>query len=289
MNSLSCRAAAYGDFIKIGHTLFALPFCLIAVLIVWRGHPVTWTQFGWILLAFAAARGFAMAVNRILDRDFDARNPRTQNRHLPAGTISLAAAWRFAAGCGLAFLFAAANLSLFCGLMAPAVLAYLAFYSYTKRFTPWSHVVLGGALALAPLGVEAAVLGQVSLPTAVLAGGVLLWVAGFDIFYACLDADFDRAAGLFSLPARFGPDRAMNMAAFFHAAAFLLFLSFGYLANLGAIFLGAQIVILGILLWEHRLARRRKIETAVFRLNPALSLIQLAAVAADLSLSRGIL
>lgn len=284
MKNRAASATVYFDFVKIGHTLFALPFCLIALFLAARAVSWTLPQIFWILAAFASARAFAMSMNRILDRSFDAQNPRTAGRHLPTGAISLPAAKRFAAGCAGLFIFSAAKLGLVCAAAAPFVLLYLAFYSYTKRFTMWSHAVLGGALALAPLGAEAALRGLITWPTAVLSAAVLFWVAGFDIFYACLDVDFDRRSGLFSLPAKLGPDRALWIAALFHAAAFFCFVLFGRLADLGRIYFAAQAIILLLLLYEHILVRRRRIELAVFQLNPALSILQLAAVALDVSL-----
>lgn len=282
---LSVAILDYFDFIKIGHTLFALPFCLIAVLCVSRTVPADSGKILWILLAFVSARAFAMSVNRILDRGFDAENPRTAGRHLPTGAISPASAKIFAVACAFIFVFAAARLNFLCAILSPFVLAYLAFYSCTKRFTMWSHVALGGALAIAPLGAEAALRGAISWPTVSLAAGVLFWVAGFDIFYACLDVDFDRRAGLFSLPSRLGPDRASRVAALFHAASFFCFILFGYLSSLGKIFFAAQGVILTLLIYEYILVRRSRILPAVFQLNALLSMVQLAAVILDLRLA----
>lgn len=276
------------DFIKISHTVFALPFCLIALFLALRKVPAAhWCKIAWILLAFICARAFAMAVNRILDRNFDAQNPRTADRHLPAGTITMTGATGFAAVCGLMFVFSAAminRLSLYCSI---PVLAYLAFYSCAKRFTRWSHLVLGGALGMAPLAAEIAVREALSLPTAVLAGSVVFWVAGFDIVYACLDAEFDQKAGLHSLPARIGPSRAMRVARAFHGIAFGMFVLFGFLENLGWIYFAAQSVVGGLLIYEHVLAARKKIETAFLQLNGILSLVQLCAVLMDVGLISG--
>ncbi|OGH55655.1 MAG: hypothetical protein A3G34_01130 [Candidatus Lindowbacteria bacterium RIFCSPLOWO2_12_FULL_62_27] len=275
------RIRLYGEFIKFSHTVFALPFCLIAVLQTARGAGAAWEKAGWILAAFVSARAFAMAMNRILDRTFDAQNPRTASRHLATGALPLRQAQAFAAGCAAAFTLSAWRLNALCLMLSPLVLAYLVFYSYTKRFTRWSHLALGGALALAPLGAEIALSGAVTVPTLALAGSVILWVAGFDIFYACQDVDFDRRTGLHSLPASIGPARALRWAMASHTAAFLLFLVYGRLGGLGPVYFSAQAIILGLLIYEHLLVRRNRIEPAFFHLNGILSLTQLGAVWLD--------
>lgn len=272
------RIRTYCEFIKISHTVFALPFCLIAAVQSMRQTAFSWSVLIRILIAFACARAFAMAMNRILDMEFDARNPRTADRHLPAGTLTAAQARRFAAGCAIGFILASASLNVLCAVISPLVLAYLAFYSYTKRFTQWSHLVLGGALGLAPLAAETAILGSVSGPTLALAASVVFWVAGFDIFYACQDVDFDRSAGLFSLPARLGPTRALQVAIGFHSAAFLLFILYGMLSGFGRIYFSAQAAVLLLLVYEHVLVRRNRIGPAFFQLNGWVSVVQLAAV-----------
>lgn len=271
----------YCEFIKISHTIFALPFCLIAAFQAARKNAAGWTQAFWILIAFAAARAFAMAVNRILDRKFDAQNPRTAERHIPAGDISMRSAVVFSAVSAILFVLAAASLQPICLYLAPAVLAYLAFYSFTKRFTRWSHIVLGGALGIAPLGAEVAIRGDFSMATAVLAASVVFWVAAFDIYYAIQDIDFDRRHGLFSLPAAVGPPNAIRIAVGFHAMAFLLFLVYGNLESMGIVYFGAQAVVAGLLIYEHVQVRRGKIGPAFFQLNGILSMVQLAAVLLD--------
>lgn len=282
------RIGYYLDFVKIGHTLFALPFCLIPALVIWRRSGVAPAAWLWIVAAFAGARGFAMAANRILDRAYDAQNPRTSGRHLPAGLISLSGAASFASLCAALFVVASWRLSSLCLILAPFVLLILAGYSWCKRFTALSHLVLGFCLALAPLGVEIALLGRVTLPTTALALGVLVWVAGFDIFYACMDIDFDRRAGLHSIPAKWGAARALMIARLFHAMTFGLFVLYGlWTPELGAIYFAAQALVLALLVYEHKLVGRgdpKQIEMAFFNLNGAISLLQLAAVAVDIAL-----
>ncbi len=240
-------------------------------------------SLAWIVTAFTAARAFAMAMNRILDREFDAQNPRTAGRHLPTGAISPAAASGFAAACAGVLVFSAWKLNPLCFYLSPLLLAYLTFYSLTKRFTQWSHLALGAALGAAPIAAEIAILGAVTAPTLVLGLAVVFWVAGFDVFYACQDIDFDHRAGLFSLPARLGKDKALRAAQGFHTLTLMLFFGYGHLAGLGRIYFLSQAVVLGLLIYEHVLARHGRIGPAFFQLNGILSLLQLSAVAADIA------
>ncbi len=272
----------YFEFIKISHTVFALPFCLIAFFQASRETGFSAARLVRLVVTFTAARAFAMAVNRIADREIDAQNPRTAGRHLPTGEISPMGATLFAAGCSIIFIAGAFQFNPLCGFLSPVVLAYLAFYSWTKRFTTWSHLVLGGALGLAPLAAELAVLGRISPPTVYLAMSVLFWVAGFDVVYAMQDIDFDRRAGLYSLPSRVGPERAHGMAMGFHAAAFALFLAYGAMLHFGPIYFGAQTGILLLLIYEHALVFKKKIETAFFQMNGIVSVLQVLAVGLEI-------
>lgn len=272
----------FSSFIRLSHTAFALPFCMIAALVAMRDSGFDGKRLSWILAAFISARAFAMAMNRVIDRRIDALNPRTQDRHLPSGTITLRQAAVFTAACAMVFFISAAMLGRICWMLSPAVLVYLLFYSYTKRFTSVSHLVLGGALALAPLGAELAIRGGFSAPVMVLAGAVLFWVAAFDIFYACLDIDFDRSHGLYSIPSRLGKQVAMKVAMLLHTLAAGLFIGFGFLSGMESIFFVAQAAVIGLLVYEHRLMRQDKVEPAFFQMNGGISLIQLLAVSADL-------
>lgn len=257
----SSLLSRYASFVKLPHTLFALPFAGVGVVFASARYP---DRLGWrvvllVVLAFAAARFAAMGFNRIVDRQQDALNPRTQLRELPSGRLSLGQAGLAVAVAAIVFLVSAGALNPLCGVLAPVALAWVFFYSYTKRFTLWSHHVLGLALGMAPVGAYLAVAGRWADPwyaLPVLALAVTFWVAGFDVIYALQDMDFDRAQGLRSIPARLGPERALQLAGLFHAisVALLFWIWAGQLFPVGPIFLtgiGVMVLLLG---YEHRLA-----------------------------------
>ncbi|KAB2660387.1 MAG: 4-hydroxybenzoate octaprenyltransferase, partial [Verrucomicrobia bacterium] len=265
------------DFVKISHTVFALPFALAAMLVASRenrGWP-GWRTFGLILAAMVSARTCAMAFNRIVDRRFDARNPRTARRHLPAGTISLVAAWTVCL-LGAAGLMASAwALNALCFALAPVALFLVCFYSLTKRFTDFTHVWLGVALALAPLGAWIAVTGRLEflprqdgsidfghslvLPV-ILAIAVVLWLVGFDVIYATQDYEFDRREGLRSLVVRWGPKNALAVAFLAHLFMWATLVLFGVANRFRIAYWIGMFLILALLLLEHLLARRRRPE-----------------------------
>jgi 4-hydroxybenzoate polyprenyltransferase len=257
------------EMIKIGHSVLALPFAFMGAMLAARGLPDGRTLF-FILVAMVGARSAAMAFNRLADAHLDAANPRTADRALPTGKISRQATIIFTAASAGVFIWAAAQLNWVCFALSPVALVVILGYSYTKRFTTASHLVLGLSLALAPLGGWLAVRGDLSLSVSVLAGAVLFWVAGFDILYALQDEEFDRRVGLFSLPAWVGPTWARRLAALCHLGAALGFAVTGRLAGLGPIYLGAVVVSAGILLVQHLLLSVReplKLPPAFFTLN----------------------
>jgi len=263
------------EMIKIEHTVFALPFAFMGALLGAQGLPAA-PQVFYILLAMVGARSAAMAFNRLIDARVDAINPRTADRALPRGLISRRATIIFIAASSLLFLWAAGRLNPLCRTLAPCALLVLFFYSYTKRFTWASHFFLGAALGLAPLGGWIAVRGEVGLVPLVLGGAVLLWVAGFDILYALQDEDFDRAAGLFSLPVRWGAVESLRIARALHGAAALGFFLCGWLAGLGWIYWGALGLTAVLLVWEHRLispADLSRLQQAFFTLNGLVGLL----------------
>ena len=274
----------YGRMIKFSHTLFALPFALAAVVLAHRIHPVTWPQLLWILAAMVGARSAAMGFNRIVDARYDRINPRTADREIPSGRLSVGAAVVFVVFSAGVFLLAAGMLGPLCLALAPPVLVVLCIYSYTKRFTAFSHLYLGFAIALAPLGAWIAVTGRFDWPVTILCLALWTYIAGFDILYACQDADFDRQAGLFSIPARWGPVAAFHTAALLHLAAFIFFLMVYLVFNLGAVYFAAVIVIGSLLVLEHRLVRPddlQRIQLAFFNVNSLIAIVLFAGILID--------
>jgi len=277
------------EMIKFEHSVFALPFAMTAALLAWRDLAYSTEGLGlrllFIVIAMVGARSAAMTFNRLVDADIDARNPRTRMRQLPAGTLSKGFAWAFLIGSCLVFMGAAAALGPLCLKLSPAVLAVLFFYSWTKRFTSLSHVVLGLSLGMAPSAAWIAVHGSLDWRIVWLTVAVTLWTAGFDIIYACQDYDFDQREGLFSLPARMGIPAALWVARVFHLAMLgslvLLALSLG----LGtAAWLGIAVVT-ALLVWEHRLVNPTdlsRIDAAFFTMNGNISVLFFLFWAADI-------
>ncbi len=281
----------WASFVRLSHTVFALPFALAAMLVAareQRGWP-GWRTFGLILVAMVGARTCAMAFNRIVDRKFDALNPRTQNRHLPAGTISLFSAIALCAVSGALLIGASYLLNPVCFYFSPVALVMVCFYSLTKRFTNYTHVYLGVALALAPVGAWLAVKGaNVSaweiIQMTLLALSVVLWLVGFDIIYALQDYEFDRSHGLHSLVVAWGPKNALNAAFLAHLLMCGLLLAFGLLCRFHLAYLIGWVLILGCLVLEHWIARRRSlnwINIAFFRLNALVGAVFLVVVAVE--------
>ncbi len=242
---------AVARMVKFSHSLFALPFAVTAVVLVAGQARLDPVRLALVALAVVAARTAAMAMNRIADRGFDARNPRTASRELVTGEVSAASAWALLVGSGAAFVAAAALLSPLTGWLSLPVLAILLGYSYAKRFTWGCHLWLGVAQALGPIGVAIALTGTAPLPAVLLGLGVGAWIAGFDVFYSLQDMDFDRSHGLNSIPARFGVDGAIGWARGLHAAAVAAILLAGYVGLQGpGWFLGTGILA-AVLLAEH--------------------------------------
>jgi 4-hydroxybenzoate polyprenyltransferase len=278
----------WASFVKLSHTVFALPFALAAMAIAARdnrGWP-GWRIFLLILVAMFCARTCAMAFNRIVDRKFDAANPRTANRHLPAGQITLASAVTLCVLSGLGLVVAAWFLNPVCFYLSPVALFFVCFYSLTKRFTDYTHVFLGLALALAPIGAWLAVKGDALvlwplrdsfLLALLLALIVVLWLTGFDLIYALQDYDFDRQHGLRSLVVAWGPQNALRAAFLAHMFMWLLLAAFGLLARFrGIAFYIGIVLILICLLMEHLIARRRSlgwVQNSFFRLNAVISTV----------------
>jgi len=291
--SLTARLAS---FVKLPHTLFALPFAGVGVVLAsWEpAARLSAVSVVWVVLAFTAARFAAMGFNRIVDRQLDADNPRTRQRELPAGRLTLLQAVLATAIAAAAFVFAAWQLNPLCGTLAPVALGWVFFYSGTKRFTSWSHHVLGLSLGIAPVGAYLGVTGAWSRPwyaLIVLAGAVTFWVAGFDVIYSLQDERFDRERGLHSIAARYGPVAALAFARAFHIIAVLLFFAIWWLRlfPVGWLYTAGVVVMALLLLYEHRVAHAalgerldlRSIDQAFFRVNIAVSLILFALTLAD--------
>lgn len=277
----------YVNFVKLPHTLFALPFALIGVIVASYKFPVTWRVVGLVVVAFTAARFVAMGFNRIADRALDARNPRTRNRELPTGRLTLTQAWAGVLIAAVVFVGAAWALNPLCFALSALALAWIAGYSYTKRFTHWSHLWLGGALAIAPAGGYLAVAGAWSEPwwlLVLIAVAVTCWVAGFDVFYALQDEAFDRAERLESLVVRLGQARGIGVAKLLHGLAIVALLGFGVGAGLGWPYYVGVALGAGLIAWEHRLVRPgdlSRLDAAFFTANGVVSIVVLLGALVD--------
>lgn len=267
----------YANFVKLPHTLFALPFALLGVMGASIAHPLTGRTVGLVVVAFTAARWVAMGFNRIADRVFDAANPRTRMRELPQGKLSLRQAWVSVAVAAGLFVAAAAALNPLCLALSPVALAWVMAYSLSKRFTWWPHLWLGVSLAIAPVGGWLAVTGAWSEPAWLLlaiTAAVATWVAGFDIFYALPDEGFDRSAGLRSAVVRLGVPRAIFLGKLLHGVTIPALALFGWGAGFGVWYYAGLVAAAGILVHEHRLVQPHdlsKLDAAFFNMNAVMS------------------
>ena len=278
MNRSMLPLRKYFEFVRFSHTVFALPFALAAMFAAgWPG----WRTFGLILAAMVCARTAAMGWNRIVDERFDAQNPRTKERHLPAGKIGRMEAWMIVAGSAAGLILVCWFINQICFWLSPVALMVIGFYSFTKRFTNFSHFVLGLSLALAPLGAWLAVTGKFAWAPVVLAVAVVFWLVGFDIIYATQDVEFDRQVGLHSLPAKAGIPAALRMAQAAHAVMALALLAFGLISRRQWPYYVGWTVIVACLIWQHFLARKQdpvSLNAAFFRMNAIISVVFLLAV-----------
>jgi 4-hydroxybenzoate polyprenyltransferase len=269
----------YVNFVKLPHTLFALPFALLGLLVASRQHPVTWWTLALVVLAFTCARFVALGFNRIADRDLDAKNPRTRARELPAGRLTLAQAWAAVLVAAALFLWAAWALNPLCFALAPVALVFISGYSYAKRFTRWSHLWLGLADGIATPAGYLAVTGRWSEPRWLLVVGALavtFWVGGFDVFYALQDEDFDRAERLESLVVRLGRRRAIVAAKVLHGLALIALVLFGIGAGLGVAYYAGVALGAALIAWEHQLvqpADLSRLDAAFFGANGLVSAV----------------
>lgn len=266
------------EMIKIEHTLFALPFAFMGALlgsVVTFNHLPSWGQIGWILLAMIGARSAAMGLNRVIDKVFDAKNPRTAMRAIPAGLISSKEAIIFIIISFVCLFWAAYHLSPLAVKLLPVAVFFLVFYSYTKRFTWACHLILGMTVALAPLGGWIAVTGEFSLAALVFYVAIVFWLAGFDTIYATQDVEFDREEGLHSIPARFGIPKALLIARWFHIVTAAGLISLFFLTDLSWVYLIGVLVSYALLMYEHLIVKPTdltKLNTAFFTMNSTLSI-----------------
>lgn len=275
------------EMIKFEHTVFALPFAVMSAFIAAGGLP-SLAKLGWILVAMVGARSCAMAFNRLADAEFDSMNPRTATRAIPAGLITKSAVWIFTIVSAGLLVLAAWQLNPLAFALSPVALAVVMGYSYTKRFTAFSHFWLGLSLSISPVGAWIAIQGSFALPPIILCFVVLLWTAGFDIIYACQDVNFDRKHGLRSIPAKLGIRWALWLSSALHVVAVLLLLSIPRLVALGTFYyIGVGIVVL-IFIYEHAIVKPTdlsRVNLAFFTLNGMISLVLMALSIADILFS----
>jgi 4-hydroxybenzoate polyprenyltransferase len=283
---LGTKLRALLEMIKFSHTVFAFPFALIGVVLAADASAQlpTLGQLMWICAAMVGARSAAMGLNRIIDARIDAQNPRTEERHIPAGKVSLAEAWLFVGGSVLLFELAAWMLNPLCFYLSFVVLFFLVLYAYAKRFTMYAHLILGLCLAAAPIGAWIALRGDVHISIVLLGLAVLLWVAGFDIFYALQDLDFDREHGLHSIPVRLGAERSCLLVRWLHGGMVALLLLVWLSAGLGWLYLLGVAVVAALLVYEHTLVKPddlTRLDAAFFTMNGYISIILFVFVLAD--------
>jgi 4-hydroxybenzoate polyprenyltransferase len=272
------RIKIFLEMIKFEHTIFALPFAYVGALLTEKRIPDAYDII-WITLAMIGARTAAMSLNRLIDRHIDVKNPRTAGRALPKGLLSVVEVWVCVIISMVLLLYSARQLSPLAYQLFPLAALILLIYSYTKRFTWTCHLFLGATLGLAPLGSWVAITGRFDLAPVLLALGVLFWVAGFDIIYACDDFEFDRRERIYSIPSRFGIKKALQISTAFHILAPLLILTAGLLLNLGTFYLAGVLASVVILIYQHTLVRPDDLSragVAFFNLNGILSIMVLA-------------
>ena len=280
---LTQKLVVFLEMIKFSHTVFALPFALAGALLAARGLPGA-EQIFWIVMAMVGARTTAMGLNRLVDAEIDARNPRTARRAIPAGLISKGTTLGFILASLALLLVAASQLNPLCLKLAPLAVFFLALYSYCKRFTSLAHVVLGICLAAAPIGAWIAIRGQIEAPSLILGGAVLFWVAGFDILYSLQDLEFDRKAGLHSIPVLLGVEGSLWAARIFHLVMLGLLLGLLTIMQLGGFFMAGILLAAIMLLYEHWLLRNgnlEKLDAAFFNMNGYISIVILLSTTAE--------
>ncbi|HXY78908.1 MAG TPA: UbiA-like polyprenyltransferase [Candidatus Acidoferrales bacterium] len=277
------------EMIKWEHSIFALPFALCGAMLAAGGLPA-WGQLGWIVVAMVSARSAAMAFNRLADASIDAANPRTATRALPVGELTQSFVSAFVVAACAIFVLAASQLNRLTLMLSPVALAVLLLYSYSKRFTRWSHLFLGFALGIAPAAAWIAVRGSLDPRILLLTAAVTFWVGGFDVIYACQDHDFDRSNGLHSLPRHLGIRNALIVARLFHIVMLGLLVALIVSFGLGKLAIAGVAAVAALLLYEHTLVRHddlSKLNAAFFTMNGVISVVFFLFIAGDLLLRRG--
>jgi 4-hydroxybenzoate polyprenyltransferase len=274
-NMVLKKLKSYGELVMFSHTLFSLPFALISMIWAAEGLPSAATIF-WILIALMGARNGANALNRIVDKDIDKKNPRTANRHLPKGEVKKYEAFGIVLLCFFIFILAAYQLNPLCFFLSPVALFLFVIYSYTKRFTWVCHIVLGVTCAGAPVGAWLAVTGKFAIAPIILGAVVTLWVAGFDIIYATQDIEFDRKTGLYSIPAKFGLKGALYISSLLHFITILLLISLYFIMHLGFIYLFGILISSILLALEHHIvspSNEKTMKLASYNINQVVSVL----------------
>jgi len=278
------RLAVYASFVRFSHTVFALPFALAGALLASRHVAVTWPAIGWILVAMVSARSAAMGFNRLVDARLDALNPRTAARELPRGVMSRREAIAFVLASSGVFLYAAFRLSPLCFALAPVALAIVFWYSLAKRYTTWTQLFLGLAMAVAPVGGWLAVGGRGGWEPWLLALAIGTWVGGFDILYACQDLEFDRSHGLRSIPVRFGVRASLAISRAMHVVTVVCFAALAFVTPLGAVYFAGVAIVAALLVYEQSLVRADDLSQVkrAFDLNGFVGILYLIVLAASL-------
>ena len=278
------RLLTYLSFVRFSHTVFALPFALTGALLAWRTHPFSWSQVVWIAVCMVSARSAAMGFNRLVDARLDALNPRTAMRELPRGALTTRDAILFVLVSSVAFVYAAGRLSTLCLLLSPVALVIVFWYSLAKRYTSYTQLFLGLAMAVAPVGGWIAAGGRAGAEPWLLGLAIGVWVGGFDVLYACQDLDFDRAHGLRSIPVRFGVRRAIQLSRAMHVITVVAMVALARFADLSPLYLGGVAVVACLLAYEQSLVSERDLSQVkrAFDLNGYVGIIYFAATAVSL-------
>jgi 4-hydroxybenzoate polyprenyltransferase len=281
------RLHVYASFVRFSHSVFALPFALAGMLLASRLVPFSWARLGWVVVCMVAARSAAMGFNRLVDASFDARNPRTAGRELPVGTMSRREAIAFVVIWSAVFIIGAAMISRLCLMLAPLALAIVFWYSLAKRYTAYTQLFLGLAMAVAPVGGWIAAGGPSRIEPWLLGLAIGAWVGGFDVLYACQDVDFDRREGLQSIPVRFGLRRALRISRLLHVVTVASLAVLGAVAGLGWIYMTGVAIVAALLVYEQSLVSVSDLSQVkrAFDLNGWVGVLYLVATAADVYLA----